>query len=311
MVVIMNSSDSFTLRSVTKWLMLSVVLLVQGLHQACREIGPAVDLGYNLLEVDTTYLAEPLVKPPLNILIEEFTGVRCVNCPRAHDLIRNLQTAHPGRVLAAGIHTGFYASPYSGRSDFRISEGPALEQLLGGTLGYPAGAVNRTRFPGENLMLISDQKWSGHVNDLMDDSAMVRINMPLSLYNSLADRMEGRITVQWCEELAQNPSNNPVYLSLYLLQNNLVDWQLNNGGIDSHYVHRHVVRRLITPVNGFPLQAPDYRAGRTLEFAFKSVLGNIHPMPVWSDCKWLAVLHQNRNNELTVLQSAEFPFNRP
>jgi hypothetical protein len=307
----MNIIDSFAPRSIAKWLLLSAVLLVQGLHQACREIGPVVDLGNNLLEVDTTYFASPEAKPPLNILIEEFTGVKCVNCPRAHDLIGNLQAAYPGRVLAAGIHTGFYASPYAGRFDFRISEGPALEQLLGGTLGYPAGAVNRTRFAGENLMLISDQKWSGHVNDLIDDSSIVRIGMTQSLYNASADRMEGRLTVQWCEDLNQNPSNNPVYLSLYLLQNNLIDWQLNTGGVDSQYIHRHVVRRLITPVNGFPLEAQDYRAGRVLEIAFKSVLGNIHPMPVWSDCKWLAVIHQNRNNDLTVLQAAQFPFNRP
>lgn len=305
----MNTLESFIPHPMMERLLLAGIFLLQGLSQACREIGPAVDLGANLLEVDTSYLAAPTSKPSLNILIEEFTGVRCVNCPRAHDLISNLQTTHPGRVFAAGIHTGLFASPYPGRFDFRISEGPALEQLLGGTLGYPAGAVNRTRFPGENLMLISDQKWSGHVDDLMDDSAIVRISMPQSLYNASADRMEGRITVQWCEELSQNPNSNPVYLTLYLLQNNLIDWQLNTGGVDSQYVHRHVVRRLITPVNGFPLQAQDYRAGRTLEIAFKSVLGKISPMPVWSDCKWLAVIHQNRNNDLTVLQAAQFPFN--
>lgn len=307
----MKAFESFMPRPVMQHLLLSGLFLFLGLSPACREIGPAVDLGTNLLEVDTTYLAAPDVKPPLNILIEEFTGVKCVNCPRAHDLISNLQAAHPGRVLAAGIHTGFYASPYAGRFDFRISEGPALEQLLGGTLGYPAGAVNRTRFPGENLMLISDQKWSGHVNDLMDDSAIVRIDMPQSLYNASADRMEGRLTVQWCDELSQNPNSNPVFLSLYLLQNNLIDWQLNTGGVDSQYVHRHVVRRLITPVNGFPLQAQDYRSGRIVEIAFKSVLGDISPMPVWSDCKWLAVIHQNRNNDLTVLQAAQFPFTGP
>jgi hypothetical protein len=307
----MNILELFVSPHMIQRMLFAGILVLHGMSMACREIGPPVDLGNNLLEVDTTYLLAPAFKPPLNILIEEFTGVKCVNCPRAHDLISNLQTAYPGRVLAAGIHTGFYAAPYSGRIDFRISEGPALEQLLGGTLGYPAGAVNRTRFPGENLMLISDQKWSGHVNDLMDDSALVRISMPQSLYNASTDRMEGRIKVQWCEELSQNPVSNPVYLSLYLLQNNLIDWQLNSGGIDSQYVHRHVVRRLITPVNGFPLRAPDYRAGRTIEVVFKSVLDNIQPLPVWPDCKWLALIHQNSNNNLTVLQSEQFSFSGP
>ena len=41
---------------------------------------------------------------------------------------------------------------------------------------------------------------------------------------------------------------------------------------------------------------------------FKHNLGNLQPLPVWNDCKWLAVVHQNRNNDLTMVQAAQFPF---
>ncbi|MFN6226655.1 MAG: hypothetical protein ACK4ZC_08005, partial [Bacteroidota bacterium] len=58
---------------------------------SCREIGPAVDLGLNILRVDTVYTESPPAKQPITALIEEFTGVRCVNCPRAHRLIETLQ----------------------------------------------------------------------------------------------------------------------------------------------------------------------------------------------------------------------------
>jgi hypothetical protein len=56
------------------------------------------------------------------------------------------------------------------------------------------------------------------------------------------------------------------------------------------------------------LNAPDYRAGRVIEIEFKHNLGNLQPLPVWNDCKWLAVVHQNRNNDLTMVQAAQFPF---
>ncbi|MFM8787630.1 MAG: hypothetical protein ACKOFE_08270, partial [Bacteroidota bacterium] len=68
----MKAFESFMLRPVMQRLHLAGFFLLLGLIPACREIGPAVDLGTNLLEVDTTYLAAPDVKPPLNILIEEF-----------------------------------------------------------------------------------------------------------------------------------------------------------------------------------------------------------------------------------------------
>jgi len=45
-----------------------------------------------------------------------------------------------------------------------------------------------------------------------------------------------------------------------------------------------------------------------MEIEFKHNLGNLEPLPVWSDCKWLAVVHQNRNNDLTVVQAAQFSF---
>jgi hypothetical protein len=286
-------------------ILLGLLLMLAG---SCREIGPAVDLGLNILRVDTVYTESPAAKAPITALIEEFTGVRCVNCPRAHRLIETLQGQYPGRVLAAGIHTGFYATPYPNRLDLRIPEGPALELLLGGTLGYPAGAVNRTRFAGENLMLLSDQKWSSHVADLMDDSASVRLEMLSSGYSAATNRIEGRLRLRFAAPVNPGPTFTPLYLTLYLLQNNLLDWQLDGGGIDSQYVHRHVVRRLITPVNGMVLNAPDYRAGRVIEIEFKHNLGNLQPLPVWNDCKWLAVVHQNRNNDLTMVQAAQFPF---
>lgn len=275
---------------------------------SCREIGPAIDMGLNVLRVDTVYTENPIPKAPKIAVIEEFTGVRCVNCPRAHRLIETLQGQYPGRVVAAGIHTGFYATPYPNRLDLRLPEGPAMELLLGGTLGYPAGSVNRTRFAGENLLLLSDQKWSSHVTSIVSDSAALRIEMTASGYSASSNRTEGRLRLRFAAPVNPGPVFTPLYLTLYLLQNNMPDWQLDGGGIDSNYIHRHVVRRLITPVSGMVLTAPDYRAGRVMEIEFKHNLGNLQPLPVWSDCKWLAVVHQNRNNDLTVVQAAQFSF---
>ena len=46
------------------------------------------------------------------VLIEEFTGVRCVNCPQGSAEIENLLSIHGDKLVAISIHAGFFAPPY-------------------------------------------------------------------------------------------------------------------------------------------------------------------------------------------------------
>ena len=279
---------------------------------SCREIGPPVDLGQSAFRLDTTYTEGPTTPAPLGILIEEFTGVRCVNCPRAHELIKALQSDYGTRVMAAGIHTGFYATPYQGRKDLRLETGPSLELMLGGALGYPAGTINRQLFAGENRLLLADQKWRSHVTALANELSDLRLTVLPTRYRPATDRLEGSLNLQFSRTVMsgstpQNPNTEPLYLTLYLLEDSIQDWQLNTGGIDSFYWHRHVVRHLLTPVQGYPLKLPDYQAGRFGAWEFKVLLGPKNPMPDWTHCSLLAVVHQNRLNELKVVQAAQLP----
>ena len=44
-------------------------------------------------------------------LLEDFTGHKCVNCPQAAQLAKNLQLAHKGQIVVVEIHAGFFAVP--------------------------------------------------------------------------------------------------------------------------------------------------------------------------------------------------------
>jgi len=39
-----------------------------------------------------------------HVLVEEFTGVQCVNCPQGSQLIENLINTHGERLIAVSIH---------------------------------------------------------------------------------------------------------------------------------------------------------------------------------------------------------------
>ena len=81
------------------------------------------------------------------VLVEEFTGVRCVNCPAGASELDNLRGIYGDRLVVVSVHAGEFSPPFSdSRFDFRTPEGEALEKRLGAPLGYPTAVINRKQF---------------------------------------------------------------------------------------------------------------------------------------------------------------------
>lgn len=267
---------------------------------SCMEVGPPVDFSTGTPGLkDTTYLeSAPENRQNRVVLLEEFTGVRCVNCPRAHTTISALQSLYPGRVAAVGIHTGFYSVPYAGQAeDLTLPEGNSMETLMGSAQGYPSGAVNRRLFSGESGVIISDQKWSNYVSQEKEVSPSVNLSV------SRAWLEGGESVVVDCRVRLNDSSASPLYLTVYLVENNITGFQLNPSpiGLDSAYVHKHVARKLLTPYNGLALQASSLPVGRVFERSFSLVW-----LPSWrrEQCEIIAAVHRGGNSG-EVLQAAK------
>ena len=269
---------------------------------ACMEVGPPVNLGTDNTSnrSDTTYVDAAADAPQQRMaLLEEFTGVRCVNCPRAHTTILNLQAANPGRIVPVGVHTGLFANPYTGRSDFRIPEGPSIENLLGGAQGYPSGAINRTKFSAENQIVISDQKWSNYIGNELQGTPEVNLSL-----TKVLDLANGKAQIQAKVKLNQAQSE-AIHLTVYVVEDNIVDFQLTPTGVDSSYAHKHVLRKCITPYNGVNLVAPTLVANRVFEYNYEIALN-----PAWNRANTSVVAFVHRiGTDKRVLQAGVVKLN--
>jgi hypothetical protein len=279
---------------------LILIFVSVALLASCQEVGPAVNLGGNVSRTDTTYIdTNPEAPQPRRALIEEFTGVRCVNCPRAHGTILSLQDAFPGRIIPVGIHTGIFSAPYSGRNDFRIPQGSSLENLLGGAQGYPSGAINRTRFASESHIIISDQKWNSYIGDVLQGVPAANVSVQ-SAINATTNEAEVQVRIRLNTALT-----GVHHLTLYLTEDNIIDWQLTPAGVDSSYRHKHVLRKCITPYNGAIITAPDFAPNRIFVFNYSFP---VESNWVLTNCKVVAFLHRIGEDPV-VLQSAEANLN--
>ena len=65
-----------------------------------------IDENERFIVVDSHFEQPDTESVVKNVLLEDFTGQRCVNCPRGSEVIEQLQEAYPERLIAVGIHGG-------------------------------------------------------------------------------------------------------------------------------------------------------------------------------------------------------------
>jgi len=229
---------------------LSFLSLLCGLFLflSCEEIPPVI--SPNMGEpVDTSSNVDD---QPRQVLIEEFTGVRCVNCPAGSAVVENLLGTHGEQLVAISIHAGSFSPPYPESDyDFRTTEGDNLLSYLGQPLGYPTAVVDRKQFEGEfDLQLFSNQ-WPGFIAEQLLEAPKVRIGID-ETYNPGSRELDVEVTIYVVETITEED----VRISVALTENDIADMQLTPDGKDSEYKHKHVLREMMTAYDGNQIGEP-------------------------------------------------------
>ena len=211
---------------------------------ACKEVNTLpTSVG-----VDTTKTQQQQ-----NVLIEDITGVRCVNCPQGNAIIDSLISTYSGRVEAIGIHSGMYSLPYQVYNDtFATAQSNALANYLdiGNPGTFPEGCVNQKLFNGQSAILIDRSLWAGlALQELLDT---IKVNISVSNnYNSSTRSLGVTVTVNYLSTVT-----SPQKLNVVITESNIVSPQLTPDGLDSTYVHNHVFREALSNPTGDIITTP-------------------------------------------------------
>ncbi len=245
---------------------------------------------------DTSYLLQTIpTAQTKNILIEDVTGVKCQNCPIAHDAIVAIQNANPGRVFAISMHPNgnLLAYPHSsitGHQDFRTEDATILYSFLntGGTAGIPAGSTDRNLFTGQTgLLNTTPSSWSNFVNQQLPKKTPINLEID-NQYN--ASTRELIITAKAI--LTSGLPNDTIYMSIAIIENEIVNPQLlPTVVIDTFYIHNKILRDMVTHYGGSQLLG-NYEPGRVFQKGFTVALP-----PLWKadKCKVIAFVHKSGN----------------
>lgn len=267
---------------------------------ACDEVGPSIDFGPPP-SFDTTYVVTNVPNAQDRVvLIEEFSGVQCSNCPNGAAKVEEIISNHPNRIAAVTLHAGFFAVPYeSSTEDFEIEETIEINDWLA-IPAYPSAVFDRFKFDGTPIApVLQTDQWPIRVDTRLDAPTIVNIetsiNQIIDIDNSF---LRGSATVTFTDSYNEN-----AFLALYLTEDDIIDLQLMpDNTINETYKHKHVARDMFTPWNGVLLDnGGNYEAGRTFVKEFD--------LPI--DENWdldklyiVALVFQNAETTKEVLQAA-------
>ena len=263
-----------------------VVSLFMALSCCTDEIGPSISIE----------------KTDRVVLIEEFTGVRCVNCPQGSAEIDALLKTYEGSLIAISIHGGIFSDPYpESNYDFRTADGDNLIGYLNapstGPAGYPAAVVNRKLHNGSGQdRAVFQSSWAGIIGNEAQNKADVQIEI-----NKSYDAATRELTINPTVFFQENVSGD-VNFTAVITQDSIIDVQLDQNGKVPDYAHRHVLRDVITENYSGDLIGTDVTKETSANLNYTYTIPN-----EWDASKCYIVVFVNRNDgsTLDVLQAAE------
>ncbi len=289
------------------------------LFASCEEIGPAINLEDVAAEAgDTTYVVSPVPGAQArNVLLEEFTGVKCPNCPAGHAIVQGLKEDLGDRLIAIGLYmeNNNLTAPIDKdgkltKDDFRT---PISNEVNSGIYdseasALPSGGVDRV--PSGSLLLLDRNKWAGAVNVRKDVPTKANLELT-STYNEADQTLKVKVTVTFT-----SPVSKKAFVTVGVIQDSILDYQETTTTILENYPHVHVLRGLISPngINGLELEMQGaYEAGRVFEKtitvklleklkANSPLLNTTYIKP--EHCSVFAFIHHNGADK-EILQAAE------
>lgn len=224
------------------------------------------------------------------VLLMDFTGWRCVNCPDAAENARQIAEAYPENCIVVSMHPEgmSFTEPGAEGPKFASKEAMDYFKAFGGSVGtgLPKGVIDMKKYGGEYLN--SFDKWAAAVLKRMNDAARYTLNIKAdeNSYTVEAACVEGLTTAS-------------EHLLVWLVEDSIVAPQLTQSGAENEYMHRHVFRRCLNGDGDI--------WGESLAFDFDNqatVTGEITLNPlVGKRYVVVAVLVDGETHE--VLQSAE------
>jgi hypothetical protein len=230
------------------------------------------------------------------VLIEDFTGHLCKNCPKATKAAKEIEAAFPGYVHTLAIYSkvgnSFNNINADYPTDFTNADSDDLFSFYNVLFSMPFGMVNRTDWaisPPSHLK--SYPGWAQASAPFIGQKTPLQI-VVVPNYNASNRTVNVTVRTHAIQEVP-----GPLKITGFILENGVVSPQLlPDDTRDPVYVHNHILRAAMNSPFGEQLTNANYPAGQSIAKNLTQAL----------DANWVAencdvlVLVYNENTHLII-----------
>ncbi|MCF8330994.1 MAG: Omp28 family outer membrane lipoprotein [Bacteroidales bacterium] len=240
-----------------------------------------------------------------NVVLEDYTGHLCVNCPSAAAEIHDLKQIYGKNMIVIAVHAGFFAQTQSAPFDydFTTSAGDAWNNQFN-IQSNPMGIISRVNSGGTYKRNVSE--WSFYVDSVINETPGVLMDLSTS-YNTSNRKVQIDIEGTALENLSGDYN-----LSVVITEDSIIKPQKNNDTLLGptpdiiDYTHMHVLRGAVNGPWGEnyftgPVSKEDPLPQKQYNFQLDAEYKPEH-------CHIIAFIYRSDNmdgNEYEIIQAAE------
>jgi hypothetical protein len=229
-----------------------------------------------------------------NVLLEDYTGHTCVNCPAAADVAKSIYEKNQPRVVVVGVHAGPFAKPEAPDYplDHRTDVGEALDALFRiSRVGNPNGLVNRSRY--NTRFVLGAANWEPATNALLSQQPKLDLALSHTYYP------DKRTIIATVDAAYLQPGENDYSLCVWITEDSIVGDQADNRRNPSHvkdYVFEHMLRASMNGTFGDSLTSEIMPIGSSVK---KTVRFTIPETATWrlDKCELVAFVIRRKDDQ--------------
>lgn len=237
------------------------------------------------------------------VLIEDYTGHGCVNCPGAAVVASDLQDQCEDRIIVMAVHAGYFAGTESFGPEYTYdftTEGGNTWNEYYAIIGNPKGMVNRVD-GGSGVVTVPD-KWDKTVTSELALEAEVEV-----IITTEFDENDSILTTTVSGEFL-SVINGKFNLVVCLTESDIVKPQKNNddeiGEIPDilNYTHQHVLRNVINGGWGDEIASGTVTIGKSYYKTYTQDFKSHDWVP--ENCHIVAFVYQDSDKSILQVEEA-------
>jgi hypothetical protein len=242
--------------------------------------------------------------PQKTVLIEEFTGHLCINCPTAAYYVHQIQQSYGSKVVVLAIHPSGNGSPEPGNYSLDLRPGSHADELH---LEFqipaePRAMFNREKLDGTNINYGAPDTWQAKVDTILSEDPVITMQV-INNYDAATRKLCTHIKTKFLTANSQN-----LKIAVWIAEDSIVGYQKNNNAAVgttpeiSDYVFMDVMRDEFVGTYGEGLTNGGVAQDSAVIRSYKKTLP-----AEWVDrhCKVVAYVYVDDVDIHTILQAVE------